>query len=362
MDAMSLSTVDIQTRDEGMALAASKGLYPGTIENLAFANGYAKAKARLNTDPGLRSEQGARRAVIWHAATARQSSGQTRLSHLGQSMAFEMYLEERANDGDADDDEPKGPHKFSGTNVKKCADCGKSMKAQDHKQSWPPSWRHNEDNLIQRDGGWISAADAADKGGIQPKDSGDTSVKKHAFEGKNLQKCGKCGMAVSAAAHQTRGDDEELEERDWAAWDAEHEGNKVRGSKMTRQHFQHIADSIATSPISGDSKQRLADHFASHLGATNSLFNRGTFTSAATTSSPKDTAAKMTRSHFQTIADTLRSAPLDEGDRGKVASHFANRLQSTNSGFKPGLFVSAATTGQRYDVDDLEERDDIKKK
>lgn len=47
-----------------------------------------------------------------------------------------------------------------------------------------------------------TAADVADKDGIQPADSGDTSVEKHAFEGDDLQKCDKCGLAKSAAAHQ----------------------------------------------------------------------------------------------------------------------------------------------------------------
>jgi hypothetical protein len=49
----------------------------------------------------------------------------------------------RDDDGgdDGDNAESAKDHKFKGTNVKKCAACGKSMKAQAHKQSWPPSWK-----------------------------------------------------------------------------------------------------------------------------------------------------------------------------------------------------------------------------
>ena len=53
-----------------------------------------------------------------------------------------------------------------------------------------------------------TAADVADKDGIQPADSGDTSVEKHAFEGDDPQKCAKCGLAKTAAAHQGQSADE----------------------------------------------------------------------------------------------------------------------------------------------------------
>jgi hypothetical protein len=53
----------------------------------------------------------------------------------------------RDDDGDDDssgpdaEDKAQADHKFKGTNIKKCAACGKSMKAKTHQQSWPPSWK-----------------------------------------------------------------------------------------------------------------------------------------------------------------------------------------------------------------------------
>lgn len=58
----------------------------------------------------------------------------------GYFRADPIELEFRADDSDDDsddDDEPQGPHKFKGTNLMKCKDCGFSINAKVHKQSWP---------------------------------------------------------------------------------------------------------------------------------------------------------------------------------------------------------------------------------
>lgn len=54
-------------------------------------------------------------------------------------------------------------------------------------------------------------------------------------------------------------------------------------------------------------------------------------------------AVTMTRQHFQHIAETLRDAPVDEETRGRLADHFADRLGRTNGQFKPQLFKDVAT-------------------
>lgn len=47
--------------------------------------------------------------------------------------------------------------------------------------------------------------------------------------------------------------------------------------------------------------------------------------------------------HFNLIADAIRTAPVDEDTRGKLAEHFANHLHGTNENFDHGRFVGAAT-------------------
>lgn len=49
---------------------------------------------------------------------------------------------------------------------------------------------------------------------------------------------------------------------------------------MTRQHFQHIADGIKSAPVDEDTRSRLAEHFATHLSGTNDNFNRDRFVKA----------------------------------------------------------------------------------
>lgn len=58
--------------------------------------------------------------------------------------------------------------------------------------------------------------------------------------------------------------------------------------KMTRQHFELIADAIRTAPQNPTTRdgnairQDLAEHFADRLGATNPLFQRDKFIERAT--------------------------------------------------------------------------------
>jgi len=54
----------------------------------------------------------------------------------------------------------------------------------------------------------------------------------------------------------------------------------VEAVTMTRQHFQHIADGIKSAPVDDETRSRLADHFATHLSGTNDNFNRDRFVKA----------------------------------------------------------------------------------
>lgn len=55
-------------------------------------------------------------------------------------------------------------------------------------------------------------------------------------------------------------------------------------------------------------------------------------------------ANMMERRHFEHIADSISSAPVDEETRTKLAHHFADRLGSTNGMFKRDKFIERATS------------------
>lgn len=158
--------------------------------------------------------------------------------------------------------------------------------------------RDDEDGLDER--GLKTADQVADKDGVQPADSGDTSVAKHAFQGDDPQKCSKCGLAKTAKAHEgQRGDDgwidltnrddgphrfgghnvakcakcgksmknadhkqswppswraipNDMEYRNWAKWNADHpyvphprqkgESAKAYDKRLTEQYNQYLTD------------------------------------------------------------------------------------------------------------------------
>ena len=54
------------------------------------------------------------------------------------------------------------------------------------------------------------------------------------------------------------------------------------------------------------------------------------------------TEAKMSRQHYQMIADVIQSLK-NPAWRGEVAEAFADALASTNPQFKKDLFIKAAT-------------------
>ena len=52
----------------------------------------------------------------------------------------------------------------------------------------------------------------------------------------------------------------------------------------------------------------------------------------------------MQRRHFETIAQIINELP--EGDKERVAQHFAEKLRNTNPEFNSNRFFIAATTGK----------------
>jgi hypothetical protein len=52
-------------------------------------------------------------------------------------------------------------------------------------------------------------------------------------------------------------------------------------------------------------------------------------------------SAKMTRSHFQLIADVIAESTLDPIAKADIALNFANRLHTTNSAFDETKFLKA---------------------
>jgi len=47
--------------------------------------------------------------------------------------------------------------------------------------------------------------------------------------------------------------------------------------------------------------------------------------------------------HYEALAGALRSAPVDDETRGKLAEHLANHFEGDNPNFKRGYFIGAAT-------------------
>lgn len=52
--------------------------------------------------------------------------------------------------------------------------------------------------------------------------------------------------------------------------------------EFQRRHFNHIADAIKSAPVDEETRERLARHFADHLSGTNPNFNRDRFVGAST--------------------------------------------------------------------------------
>ena len=53
------------------------------------------------------------------------------------------------------------------------------------------------------------------------------------------------------------------------------------------------------------------------------------------------TEAKMSRQHFQLVADVVASLEASRAIKDHVASKFADALESTNPGFKADTFMKA---------------------
>ena len=86
--------------------------------------------------------------------------------------------------------------------------------------------------------------------------------------------------------------------------------NRVTAATMTRQHFQHIADSISTAPVDEKTRTKLAHHFADRLGATNGQFQRQRFIDAAT----RKTASRPDKGDWSATCGTCGAGPFNAVD------------------------------------------------
>lgn len=94
---------------------------------------------------------------------------------------------------------------------------------------------------------------------------------------------------------------------------------------------------------SGQQIPGLADHFASHLAGGNELFDPSRFKQAVNegmAGSVAFDANNMTKEHFQTLANAIASAPIRH--RAGLANHFADALSGSNPRFKRDVFMRAA--------------------
>jgi hypothetical protein len=87
----------------------------------------------------------------------------------------------------------------------------------------------------------------------------------------------------------------------------------------------------------------LAEHWADRMGTTSPLFNKERFVHAVSQGDPKKNKLDMpllTQQHYEAIADAIASGPVRH--RQALATHFANTLRSSNVKFKPDLFMRRA--------------------
>lgn len=54
-------------------------------------------------------------------------------------------------------------------------------------------------------------------------------------------------------------------------------------------------------------------------------------------------AGNFQKRHYEAVAGLLRSAPVDDDTRAKLANHFATHFEGDNPNFHRGYFVGAVT-------------------
>lgn len=115
---------------------------------------------------------------------------------------------------------------------------------------------------------------------------------------------------------------------------------------MQRSHFEHIAHIVHSAPVSDEHRHVMASHFADHLSHTNPGFKKEHFVKAAT-NGIKTKGSSMQRRHFEHIARTIKSLPVSDEHKLAVAKHFSGHLATTNPQFSSHHFVKAAA-GEGY--------------
>lgn len=94
-----------------------------------------------------------------------------------------------------------------------------------------------------------------------------------------------------------------------------------------------------------DVQGALAQHFAGALVGTNPNFQSDKFRRAAMTGDMGRTQNKapgMQSRHYEAVASAIKSFPGSDDTRNSIAQHFASRLGSSNANFNPDRFVKAA--------------------
>jgi hypothetical protein len=92
----------------------------------------------------------------------------------------------------------------------------------------------------------------------------------------------------------------------------------------------------------------LAEHWSDRLAPTSALFNKERFLHAATQGSQKGSSLDMpmmTQDHYEALADAIASSPTRH--RQGLAQHFAEALKGSNVKFKPDLFMRRANPTQQ---------------
>ena len=122
-----------QARETASDLLISMGTPPKSGKGEAFISGFTRActnEAITTAEAAQRMAERKRQTRSRGVDAARNAGEVAGYEHLATTM-------QRAED-DSDDSAPT-EHKFKGSNLKKCADCGVGINAKVHKPSWPDS-------------------------------------------------------------------------------------------------------------------------------------------------------------------------------------------------------------------------------
>ena len=124
--------------------------------------------------------------------------------------------------------------------------------------------------------------------------------------------------------------------------------NAMDGHEFYDNQYTHLAAGIRTAPINDDDRKKVAEHFGSTFAA-RGQFKPDRFQKAATEGDGQHKGASYTRQHYQHVADMIKSAPISPEAKQKLAEHFTKHFEGTNPQYNAARFSKAALGNEQYD-------------